>query len=260
MAPSYLPTKTGLNPYGIKTGGQIRRVDPLFEKLKELSGGKILDIATGHGAFLDLMINSFNDFDEAVGIDISVEVVEAAQERFPEKYRFEVMDAEQLQFDDDYFDTVAIRHSLHHLRHVNIVLGEMKRVLKPGGLFIFCEVFQSPDILRSNSQRYLHHWWAEVDRARGIYHNETFTKVEILDFVRPLNFDEVEIIEHYEELDQQKEIEILASIMRKCDMYIEKLRNLNGYAGLIRKGEELRNRIETQGITPERILYVLGRK
>ncbi len=235
-------------------------MDPLTEKLKRLSGGKILDIATGYGEFLELLVNSFNDFDEAIGIDISGEIIDAAQKRFPEKYRFEVMDAENIGFHDDYFDTVAIGHSLHHLRHVDIVLQEMKRVLKPDGLFIICEVFQSPDTLHSNSQRHLHHWWAAVDRARGISHNETFTKNEILESVSPLNLANVEIFEHSEELGQQRKNELLIAMLRKCDMYIDKLRSLKGYADLIHKGEDLISRFKNQGFTPEKILYISGRK
>ncbi len=235
-------------------------MDPLTEKLKGLNGGKILDTATGYGEFLDLLVNSFNSFDEAVGIDISSEIIDGARRRFSERYRFEVMDAERIGFDHGYFETVGIRHSLHHLRNMNAVLGEMKRVLKPGGLFIICEVFQSPDIVQANSQRHLHHWWAEVDRSTGIYHNETFTKEEILDMVAPLNFAGTEIIEHYEELNQNRKNEILVSILRRCDMYIDKLRNLKGSADLIHKGEDLKKIYKIHGITPEKILYILGRK
>ena len=46
------------------------------------------------------------------------------------------MNAENLQFEDESFDTVCIPHSLHHLASINKVLAEMKRVLKKYGNFI----------------------------------------------------------------------------------------------------------------------------
>ena len=235
-------------------------MDPLIERLKDLNGGKILDVATGHGEFLDLLAGSFNDFEEAVGIDISGEILDAAQQRFAEKYRFEVMDAERIGFRDGYFDTVAIRHSLHHLKNPDIVLKEMKRVLKPDGLFIICEIFQSPDIVTANSQRHLHHWWAEVDRAMGKIHNENLIRAEILDSASSLNFESVEVFEYLEEFAPGREKELLESMLRKCDDYIKKLLSIGEYADLIDKGNGLLNRFKGRGFTAEKFLYILGRK
>jgi SAM-dependent methyltransferase len=235
-------------------------MDPLTEKLKTLHGGKILDIATGYGEFLEFLANSFNNYDEALGIDLSAEIIREARLRSFGKCRFEVMDAENTGFEDNHFDTVAIRHSLHHLRHPDLVLHEMKRVLKPNGLFIICEVFQSPDVVWDNSQRHLHHWWAEVDRAFGKFHNETLTRAEIHELVSPLNFVNAEVFEYLEKLSPGRENELLGSVLRKCDNYIERMKSVGGHTELINKGKELIGRFKNRGFTPEKFLYILGRK
>jgi SAM-dependent methyltransferase len=51
---------------------------------------------------------------------------------------FHLMDAHQLGFPDKYFDLVFGSAILHHL-DFSIVLPEMSRILKPGGLIIFAE-------------------------------------------------------------------------------------------------------------------------
>jgi ubiquinone/menaquinone biosynthesis C-methylase UbiE len=46
-----------------------------------------------------------------------------------------VADAEQLPFDDDAFDLVTCRIAPHHFPDIAAFLGEVHRVLKPGGTF-----------------------------------------------------------------------------------------------------------------------------
>ncbi|NIS17437.1 MAG: hypothetical protein GWN61_11420, partial [candidate division Zixibacteria bacterium] len=51
------------------------------EKLAKRSGGKILDVATEAGWFIDKLKDAFRDIDEVVGIDISDEDFEEALQR-----------------------------------------------------------------------------------------------------------------------------------------------------------------------------------
>jgi SAM-dependent methyltransferase len=55
-------------------------------------------------------------------------------------------------FDSDSFDCVAIVGGLHHLHpHVGEAVGEIQRILKPGGSFCFAEPYRGslPDLVRS---------------------------------------------------------------------------------------------------------------
>ncbi|UCG62312.1 MAG: methyltransferase domain-containing protein [Candidatus Zixiibacteriota bacterium] len=235
-------------------------MDPIIDRLKQANGGKILDVATSHGDFLRLLVNAFGQYSEAIGVDMAPDRIEKAREKSDAGFRFEVMSAEQLEFPDDHFDTVAIRHSLHHLENVGAVLAEMKRVLKPGGLFIVCEVFQSPETLRENSQRHIHHWWAAVDRALGVPHFETFTRAEILALVDPLKLKEKDIFEHLDDFDQADSHEIVKQLITISSDCIERLTANNGPQKLIDKGNELIERFSRLGFTDEKVVYVLGCK
>lgn len=78
---------------------------------------------------------------EAHGIDISSAAIHAAEERFadqPQKPTFSVMDANHLQYPDGSFDFVFGRGVIHHLE-LPQSLKESRRVLRPGGRFVFME-------------------------------------------------------------------------------------------------------------------------
>jgi ubiquinone/menaquinone biosynthesis C-methylase UbiE len=53
--------------------------------------------------------------------------------------RFLVADAEALPFDDDSFDVVHSKDSLHHMHDPARALAEYHRVLKPGGVALIVE-------------------------------------------------------------------------------------------------------------------------
>ena len=145
--------------------------------LSVITGGKVLDVCTGKGAFIETLMKTLNSFDSFVGVDIDQDDLTKARERFMgQPVQFLMMDATNLQFDDASFDTVCIANSLHHLDDIPRVLAEMNRVLKPGGHFIVEEMYQDGE--QSEAQRtdiLEHHWTAKIDRLQGISHKETLT-------------------------------------------------------------------------------------
>lgn len=235
-------------------------MDPIIDKLKGVSGGKILDVATSQGGFLKLLTESFGDYTEAVGIDMAADRIETARNNAGDGLEFRVMDAGSIEFEDGYFDTVAIRHSLHHLKDVDTVLAEMKRVLKPGGLFIVCEVFQSPETLKENSQRHMHHWWAEVDRSMGVPHFDTFSREAVLQYVDKLNLGEKEVFDHMDDYDEADSHEVVKQLISLSETTIQRLQANNGPRELIDKGMELIERFARLGFTDEQVVYIVGRK
>jgi trans-aconitate 2-methyltransferase len=70
-----------------------------------------------------------------VGIDRSIEMIAAAKKNFPQ-LRFEVVDAAQLSFDNE-FDAVFSNAALHWVRDSQGAVASVARALKPGGRFVF---------------------------------------------------------------------------------------------------------------------------
>ena len=159
-----------------------------MEKLKTLlnqkKGTKILDVGTGNGNFIKVIIALTNDFSEIIGIDLLDGSVEGCKKNFEdERINFFKMDAMNMEFDDGIFDFVCLSNSLHHLIDVNGILKEMERVLKPDGALVFCEMMSNNLNRRQKSHLLMHHYAAEIDRERGSYHGTTFTNTEILEII-----------------------------------------------------------------------------
>ncbi|MCE7739952.1 MAG: hypothetical protein GPJ50_11290, partial [Candidatus Heimdallarchaeota archaeon] len=53
--------------------------DKIVKQLKEISGGKILDIGTGGGGFIGFLQKALKSFDSFVGIDCNEEELKKAE-------------------------------------------------------------------------------------------------------------------------------------------------------------------------------------
>jgi len=259
-------------PKRLATSGAII----ISERLRSISGGKVLDVATGNGGFIDTLMKALKDYDCFVGIDNSKKEVESARKRF-EGQPVEIMEmnAEAMEFENGSFDTVCISFSLHHLGEIDKVLAEMKRVLKSGGYFIVQEPFcdgeqteaQKTDILQ-------HHWDAEIDSLLGVTHNKTLTKQKIVDLVGRLKLKKVEVFEstHYVkclfcedkfECEDPKNEKIIKQSIKEID---DNLRRLTEYPDLKTRnrlkeeGEKLKERINKFGSAEASHLFFIGKK
>ena len=102
-----------------------------------IKGNKILDLGSGMGSTSE-QIRQKGNF-EVVGIDYEEKEVELAKKLYP-NINFLSANAENLPFDDESFDTIVLKDSLHHFYEeadFKKVSSEMLRVLKPGGRIIF---------------------------------------------------------------------------------------------------------------------------
>ncbi|MCG8575482.1 MAG: bifunctional demethylmenaquinone methyltransferase/2-methoxy-6-polyprenyl-1,4-benzoquinol methylase UbiE [Flavobacteriales bacterium] len=106
----------------------------------------ILDIATGTGDFAleALKLNP----KKVVGLDLSEGMLEVGREKMKKKKVDDIIemvqgDSENLPFDDNYFDGYTVGFGVRNFENLEAGLGEMLRVLKPGGIGIVLE-FSKP--------------------------------------------------------------------------------------------------------------------
>jgi ubiquinone/menaquinone biosynthesis C-methylase UbiE len=233
----------------------------LEEKLGELAGGKMLDMATGDGGFIRKLIDAFRDYDEVIAIDISDKHFEEARKDFEkDRVDFRKMDGASLPYADDSFDTVAMSAGLHHLPDIMSILFEMKRVLKPGGFFIVREMFCDHQSEKQLSDVYLHHWAAKISRIEGESHNPTLKKQEIQELIDSLGLKEYETGEYIcRDCDPEKDGKMERELA-DIDKDLVKVEGHPQYDSLKDEGEQIRQRILKNGFACATNLDVIGIK
>ena len=75
---------------------------------------------------------------------------------------FHHLNAEHLPFEDERFDTVVSTFTLCSIPDVVHALGEVRRVLKPGGQFLFLEHGRAPDARSRAGRIGLNRTWMPV--------------------------------------------------------------------------------------------------
>ncbi len=149
--------------------------------MKRFNNTRILDVGTGNGNFIRVLTALDKEFKSAVGIDLLDSSIKVCKSGFnDERITFMKMDALNMDFPDESFDIVSLSNSLHHLDDISATLKEMERVLAPGGVLVFCEMRSNNLSKKQKSHLDMHHFAAEIDRACGATHNDTFTDKVIL--------------------------------------------------------------------------------
>lgn len=124
--------------------------------INQTAHGRVLEVGVGTG----LSLPRYRKDLRIVGIDISDDMLRLARQRTREKGLGNVeallnMDAEQLQFDDNSFDTVAAMYVASVVPHPDRLMREMQRVCKPGGDIFIVNHFAEDGGLRGTIERRL---------------------------------------------------------------------------------------------------------
>jgi demethylmenaquinone methyltransferase/2-methoxy-6-polyprenyl-1,4-benzoquinol methylase len=126
-------------------------IDKLWRKkavkmLRSVNPTRILDIATGTGDFaLESLVLKPT---QIVGLDISSGMLEHGRVKMKKKGVDHIItmqqgDSEDIPYEDNYFDGLTVGFGVRNFENLEKGLGEMLRVVRPGGKLIILE-FSKP--------------------------------------------------------------------------------------------------------------------
>jgi ubiquinone/menaquinone biosynthesis C-methylase UbiE len=127
--------------------------------------GRVLEVGAGTGINLE---HYPEGIEELVLVEPERAMVRKLEQRLPELGRqARVVDAaaEALPFDDGSFDAVVCTLVLCNVGNPRAALGEMHRVLRPGGSFLFLEHVRSDDPRTARLQDRINPVWRFVSNG-----------------------------------------------------------------------------------------------
>jgi SAM-dependent methyltransferase len=103
--------------------------EPLRSFVRSLGHAeRALDLGCGDGRLTGEL-----DANELTAADVSPVALERARARLPEARIVELEPDAVLPFDDGAFDLVLCAETIEHVRDLQLLLSEIRRVLRPGG-------------------------------------------------------------------------------------------------------------------------------
>jgi SAM-dependent methyltransferase len=117
------------------SAGATRRRRRLLDILALKPGEHVLDVGSGLGHYAFAMASVVGDTGRVAGFDIAKDSLETAQRRCSglANVSFHLGDAAELPFAEATFDAVISTQTFEYLPNVGAALGQIFRVLNPGG-------------------------------------------------------------------------------------------------------------------------------
>lgn len=233
-------------------------MEPLINYFIDIKAKNILDVGTGEGGFLPVLLKTFPGA-IITGIDPNTDSLKVSEQKFP-GIRFLEMEAEKLHFDDDQFDVVSISMALHHLPKIKKALKEIKRVVKPGGFIIINEPVSDNLNPAQEVYKMYHHFRSRIDRLMGTYHRQTFTCNAILQMLKtaelPVQFYfENRYYSHLSKFNGELEVRV-----EKMKEMLENIKGLPEYNQMQPQIEEFREKALKRGFQQPTNLVIVIRK
>jgi len=170
-------------------------LEALVLALQPRSWERALDVATGPGHVARALAHRLR---AVVGVDLTPAMepvfVRNAKEEGLHNLVFRVAPAEALPFPDQSFDLVSCRRAAHHFEDLTRALGEMRRVLRPGGRLGLVDMVAPGDPEGAR-------WLNDLERARDPSHREALAPSEWQRWIEEQGF----WIERFELLEEPME-------------------------------------------------------
>lgn len=161
----------------------------------------VLDLGCG-GGHVSYQIAPFAE--QVTAYDLTAEMVQLVVEQAKQKNLNNVWGqqgaAEQLKFEDEYFDCVISRYSAHHWQNVRQAMSEIFRVVKPSGKVILVDIL-------GTQQPILDTFFQSIETIRDPSHVRNYSLSEWTNFAEYAGFQIETIEKQYLDLEFKSWVE-----------------------------------------------------
>ena len=133
------------------------------EKIVPSARGRVLEVGVGSG--LNLSLYDRENVEFVWGLEPSEGMRRRAQERLdtaPVEVKWLSLPGEEIPLEDNSADTVVLTFTLCTIPDFRRALEQMRRVLKPNGLLLFCEHGAAPDASTRKWQDRINPVWKKI--------------------------------------------------------------------------------------------------
>lgn len=113
----------------------LKRLKMIIDLIKDSEGGSVLDIGCGSGVLFYELKEIFSDLN---GLDLRRDINQIKESLERDKIKVNLINGDllSLPYKDGSFDCIVSVSVLEHIRDLERVVNEIRRVLKKGGKFI----------------------------------------------------------------------------------------------------------------------------
>lgn len=126
-----------INKRDIFSLGGLNLVNEIIEMYEADEDIKVLDVGCGSGYSVNYLCEKGFD---ATGIDFSEEIINLGKERY-KGINIKTMDANNLDFPENYFDLILFECSLSVMQNPEKILESCRKLLKKNGLILLSDFF-----------------------------------------------------------------------------------------------------------------------